>query len=64
MSLHLILGFDSQHADAKPSVVYLGKDGDAAQAAVAKSKAARFEIFRNPAGVRKVNPNYTPPKAK
>ena len=61
MSLHLVIGFDGPSQDAKPSIVYIGRDGNAARDAIAATTVFRYEAFRNPAGVRKTNPNYRPP---
>ena len=61
MSLHLVIGFDGPSQDAKPSIVYIGRDGAAAQAAIQATTVFRYESYRNPAGIRKANPNYRPP---
>ena len=58
MSLHVVIGFDGPLSDAKPSIVYLGRDGTEAMAAIKATKVFRYEMFRNPLGVRKANPNY------
>lgn len=62
MSLHVVIGFDGPSQDAKPSIVYLGRDGEAAQTAIKATKVFRYEMFRNPLGVRKSNPNYRAPE--
>ena len=55
MSLHIILGT----TDAKPktpvTVVYAGRDGQAAREAMAKSTAPRFIVLTNPLGHNKHN---------
>ncbi|WP_043586675.1 hypothetical protein [Geminisphaera colitermitum] len=55
MGLHIVIGFDRPGASAEPSLVYLGKSGEEARAEMDKSDANRFEIFRNPVGIRKHN---------
>lgn len=63
MSLHIILGFDSPGSASIPSLVYAGRSGSEAQAAMAASTSARFEIIRNPITLRKNNPNATANRA-
>jgi len=58
MSLHVVIGFDGPSQTATPSVVYLGRDGSEAESAIKASSVFRYESFRNPAGVRKHNPNH------
>ena len=61
MSLHLVIGFDGPSQEATPSIVYVGRDGNEARAAIQTTTAYRYEMFRNPVGIRKINPNYRPP---
>jgi hypothetical protein len=56
MSLHIIIGFDSNRATAMPHMVYVGRSGDEARAAQERSGAACFQVFHNPIGIRKNNP--------
>lgn len=56
MSLHIVLGFDSPKSSAEPTVVYAGRSGEAARAAMAASTAATFGILTNPQPLRKNNP--------
>jgi hypothetical protein len=54
--LHLVIGYDALNATASPTVVYCGRDGDEARAAMEPDP--RFAIkrwVRNPKGIRKVN---------
>ncbi len=60
-SLNLIVAFDGPGANAKASVIYAGKDGQAARTALEKdmqakdSKAYRYLVMRNPVGITKYN---------
>lgn len=54
MPLHIILGYDSARKDADPKLVYCGRDGDAAQTALEKSKHYRFEVLRNPVVIKRI----------
>lgn len=56
MSLHIIIGYDGPTASANPSLVYLGRSGVDARAAMTESCAVRFEVLQNPIGYRKHNP--------
>ncbi|EIP96871.1 hypothetical protein OpiT1DRAFT_01298 [Opitutaceae bacterium TAV1] len=55
MSLIIVIGFDRPGASAEPSLVYLGGGGEESRLAMDESDACRFEIFRNPVGIRKHN---------
>lgn len=59
--LHLVIGFDSPRASAKPTVIYCGRDGDEARAAMEPESAYAVKKWvRNPRGVRKVNDSFLP----
>ncbi len=66
--LHIVTGYDGHGAGANPSLVYLGRDGDAAQAAMAADTThIRYEWIRNPQVIRKANdihPSIAEAKAK
>ena len=53
MSLLIVVGYDGPGASAKPFPVYMGRISSEADAAMASSPAARFEIIRNPVVLRK-----------
>lgn len=53
MSLLIIVGYAAPGASAKPFPVYMGRVSSEADAAMAASTAARFEIIRNPVVLRK-----------
>lgn len=53
MSLLIVVGYDGPGASAKPFPVYMGRVSSEADAAMAASTAARFEIIRNPVVLRK-----------
>ena len=53
MSLLIVVGYDGPGASAKPFPVYMGRISSEADAAMAASPAARFEIVRNPVVLRK-----------
>ena len=64
MSLHVIVAYDGPGGSANPSVIYCGRSGDAARAAMdANTSAVRFERIQNPTVIRKHNVNYAPPVA-
>lgn len=57
--LHLVIGFDSPRASAKPTVIYCGRDGDEARVAMEPESAYAVKKWvRNPRGVRKVNDSF------
>jgi hypothetical protein len=53
MSLLIVVGYAAPGASAKPFPVYMGRVSSEADAAMAASTAARFEIIRNPVVLRK-----------
>lgn len=53
MSLLIVVGYDGPGNSAKPFPVYMGRLSSEAEAAMAASPAARFEIIRNPVVLRK-----------
>jgi hypothetical protein len=53
MSLLIVVGYAASGASAKPFPVYMGRVSSEADAAMAASTAARFEIIRNPVVLRK-----------
>lgn len=64
MSLHIIVAYDGPGASANPSVIYAGKSGDAARAAMdANTTAIRFERIQNPTVIRKHNVRHQAPVA-
>ncbi|HRQ87675.1 MAG TPA: hypothetical protein PLA50_02690 [Bacteroidia bacterium] len=57
--LHLVIGFLAPTSTATPVVVYCGRDGDAARAAMEPDPLfAMKKWVRNPRGVRKVNDQW------
>lgn len=57
MRLQIIIGYPDHKPASDPFPVYVGRDGAAAERAMAESSAARFEVFRNPVPIRKNNPH-------
>lgn len=56
-SLTLIIGRATASRQSPPFPVYIGESGSAANAAMDRSAAATFEIFRSVHGLRKNNPH-------
>jgi hypothetical protein len=64
MSLHVVIGFDRRGASATPALVYLGRSGSEAEAAMkADTQHACFLRVANPSGITKNNPNFVAPAA-
>lgn len=64
MSLQIVIGFDRRGASAKPALVYLGRSGSEAEAAMkADTQHACFLRLPNPVGLMKNNPNFLAPVA-
>lgn len=55
-SLTLVIGRANASRQSPPFPVYVGESGSAANAAMERSAAATFEIFRSVHGLRKNNP--------
>lgn len=56
MSLHIILGLADTKPTTEPAVVYCGRSGAKARAALATSPHPRHLVFANPQGIPKSNP--------
>lgn len=64
MSLQVVIGFDRRGASATPALVYLGRSGSEAEAAMkADTQHACFLRVANPVGLTKNNPNFKAPVA-
>ena len=55
-SLTLVIGRATASRQSPPFPIYVGESGSAANAAMERSAAATFEIFRSVHGLRKNNP--------
>lgn len=55
--LFIAIGYESNKPSADPRLVYLGRSGQDYQAAIKASHYVRHELFPNPFGLRKNNPN-------
>lgn len=55
----IIIGFPQAGSREQPSLVHFGVGGDAATAAMAASRAAHFEVYRQVQGIARPNPQPT-----
>jgi len=64
MSLHIVLGLADQKPTTEPVVVYVGRSGAMARAAIDAATTQRLLIFSNPMGLPKNNPKAVANAAK